>query len=160
MYEDLEDDEPRSRFLPGFALGVGVALLIVGLLGAAWAAHAHGGGWRSHGRDWRFGAEWMLRWVDASPEQEDRILAIVGAAEPDFAALCAQHEATHAAWTTVLGAEVVDRAALESLRVRELVAADAASQRLVATLADVAEVLTPEQRAELLRAVARFHRRD
>ena len=106
MDETYEDDEPRSRFLPGFAAGALAALLMLGMLGAAWAGHRHG---RWHDRDWRFGA---------------------------------------------------DRTALESLRALSLADADAVSLRLVATVADVAEVLTAEQRAELLHALERLHHRD
>jgi Spy/CpxP family protein refolding chaperone len=43
----------------------------------------------------------------------------------------------------------VDRAALEAIRAQEIQAADAMSKRFVQSLADVAEVLTPEQRAQL-----------
>jgi Spy/CpxP family protein refolding chaperone len=43
----------------------------------------------------------------------------------------------------------VDRAAIEAIRAQEMQSADAMSKRLVQSLADVADVLTPEQRAQL-----------
>jgi Spy/CpxP family protein refolding chaperone len=43
----------------------------------------------------------------------------------------------------------VDRAAIEAIRAQEIQSADAMSKRFVQALADVAEVLTPEQRAQL-----------
>jgi hypothetical protein len=67
--------------------------------------------------------------------------------------------ARHAAWGAALASDVVDRDVLEGMRASEIERADAASQRLVATLADLADVLTPEQRAELLRTLERWHRR-
>ena len=58
----------------------------------------------------------------------------------------------------LLGQETIDRGALESLRVQELELAEQASRTLVAGIADVAESLTPAQRAELLELASRFHR--
>ena len=52
----------------------------------------------------------------------------------------------------------VDRAKLEELRAAELALAESASGVLVEALADVAEALTPAQRAELLEHASR-HRR-
>jgi Spy/CpxP family protein refolding chaperone len=162
MYEDFDDDageRPRSRLLPGFLLGFGAAVLLAVGTGAAWLSHEHGPGWMRGRHDWRFAAEWVLRYVDATDDQERRIAAILAAAAPELEALRERHHARHEAWGTALAAEVVDRDVLEGLRASEIERADAASQRLVATLAEVADVLTPEQRAELLRAVERWHRR-
>ena len=47
---------------------------------------------------------------------------------------------------------------LEDLRRAELQLAESASQRIVTALADVADVLTPEQRAELVKMAERFQR--
>ena len=48
--------------------------------------------------------------------------------------------------------------AIDAIRQAELELAEEASSRLVAAFADVAEVLTPEQRAELIELAERFHR--
>ena len=46
----------------------------------------------------------------------------------------------------LLTASTIDRAALEKVRAERLAEADRVSRELVNALADVAEVLTPEQR--------------
>ena len=50
----------------------------------------------------------------------------------------------------------IDRAALEQIRATELQRAETASSRVVQAIADAAEVLTPEQRIELIRLAAQF----
>ena len=74
-----------------------------------------------------------------------------------LAPLAEQHRAHHEALVELLAQETIDREALESLRAQELGLAEAASRTLVAALADVAEALTPAQRAELLDFASRFH---
>ena len=51
----------------------------------------------------------------------------------------------------------IDRAALERLREQGMGLADEASRIVVDGVADLAEVLSPEQRAELLELMHRFH---
>jgi protein CpxP len=50
----------------------------------------------------------------------------------------------------LLGAATIDREAAEKLRAERIAAADEASRKLTTALLDAAEVLTAEQRAELL----------
>jgi len=56
-----------------------------------------------------------------------------------------------------LAQPTIDRATLGDIRHAELQLADTASERLVTALADVAEVLTPEQRTRLLEFTSRWH---
>jgi hypothetical protein len=51
----------------------------------------------------------------------------------------------------------IDRVALERLREEGLALAEEASRIAVDGVADLAEVLSPEQRAELLELAHRFH---
>jgi Spy/CpxP family protein refolding chaperone len=127
-----------------------------GLLGKARDGH----GWqdreaaREHAE---LAAEWLLRSVDASEDQQARVREIVDGSFTALAPLAEQHRAHRAALIELLGQTSVDRAALERLRAEEIGLADAASRALTASLADVAETLSPAQRAELIELAARFH---
>jgi periplasmic protein CpxP/Spy len=99
--------------------------------------------------------KWALRDIDASDEQQDRVNAIAAGAIDDLFRLRKQHQANRDAFHAQLGGASIDRAALEEVRKSELALADEASKRLVQALADVADVLTPEQRLALME---RFHR--
>ena len=121
--------------------------------------HAHGLVEREAAREHaELVAEWLLRSVDASDAQQARVREIVAGSFAALAPLAEQHRARHAALVEELGQPTIDRAALESLRAQELALADTASRTLVASLADLAEALSPAQRAELLELAARFHR--
>jgi Spy/CpxP family protein refolding chaperone len=111
----------------------------------------------------RFATEHALNEIDATAEQRERIQAIVAQEVEALHALHAERgEVTrgpggHAAWLELLGAETIDREAVEALRREHLAMADAASARLADALVEIAEVLTHEQRLELL-ARAEDHR--
>jgi Spy/CpxP family protein refolding chaperone len=49
----------------------------------------------------------------------------------------------------LMSAPTLDRAAAETLRAERIAAIDEASKKMTAAMLDAAEVLTPEQRAEL-----------
>ena len=57
----------------------------------------------------------------------------------------------------LLARDPVDRGALEALRASTLRLAEQASRRFTQALADVADVLTAEQRKELAERLARHH---
>jgi protein CpxP len=161
------DERPR-RFRLSRRAWLGASALAALGLGAAgmtaapgWLGHArHGFG--HHGphawseADVRFAVEFWLRDAGASDEQAARVVAIANTAHADLRALHDAHRARRDAFTEALVA--ADRAALEQLRREELGAAESASQRLVAALADAAEVLTPEQRRALAEAHVERHR--
>ena len=102
-------------------------------------------------------AKWALRDIDATPEQQDRVNTIVAGAVDDLFALKGRHQANRQAFHEQLTAAKVDRAALEETRKEELALADEASKRLVQALADVSDVLTPEQRQALIEKIHRHH---
>jgi Spy/CpxP family protein refolding chaperone len=104
------------------------------------------------------GVRWVLGTVDATPEQEQRVKAIAVGALDDLLPLRERHQANRKALHTALAGATVDRAALEAARRDELKLAEEASVRLLDAIADAAEVLTPEQRAELAEFHQRFHR--
>jgi periplasmic protein CpxP/Spy len=102
-------------------------------------------------------AKWALRDIDATSEQQDKVNAIVAGAIDDLFKLRDQHHANQVALHSQLMGATIDRAALEETRKSEMALADDASKRLVQALADISEVLTPEQRQALAQRIHRHH---
>ncbi len=94
-------------------------------------------------------AERIADKVDATPEQTAQLKLIAKTASADVAPVRAQMTESKAKLEQLLAAPTVDRVALEQLRVAQVQQMDAVSQRMVGSLADGLEVLTPEQRAKL-----------
>jgi Spy/CpxP family protein refolding chaperone len=163
----LENDvrEPRRPSRRKWLLLGGLAALLVVAIAAAAGARP-GGFWRhGHGdpefmRDHAaFMVERTLAHVDATPEQVEAIQALLDATIVELAALRDSHGELHAEAVEALTAEEVDRDAIEQLRREKLAEFDRASQKVVATLADVSEVLTPAQRVALAEHMAERHHR-
>lgn len=149
-----------------------IALLLAGGLAAAkagpfgravhgwWGSHWHREGpfdpveARQHAE---YAASWVLRSVHATEDQQARVREIVGNLVDGIAPLAPAHQENRQAFLAELSNPTVDRAGLERIRQSELDLAASASTQLVNALADISEVLTPEQRGELLEAVERFH---
>ncbi len=93
--------------------------------------------------------ERLARTVDATPEQKAKLSQIAKAAAGDLASLRKEGGDLRKQSLDLLKAPAVDRAAIESLRSRQMAIMDALSKRTTAAMADAAEVLTPEQRAKL-----------
>jgi periplasmic protein CpxP/Spy len=104
-------------------------------------------------------AKWALRDVDASEQQQERVNAIAADAVDDLFRLRQRHLDNREAFHAQLGGASVDRAALEEIRKSEMALADEASKRFVRAMADMADVLTPEQRQALMEKFARRHQR-
>ncbi|TIO10139.1 MAG: periplasmic heavy metal sensor [Mesorhizobium sp.] len=94
--------------------------------------------------------ERMLEEVDATPEQEDKLEAIMDKLHDDVRPIMRGFRDTRDDVARLLGAATIDREAAEKLRAERVAAVDEASRKLTAALLDAAEVLTAEQRAELL----------
>jgi Spy/CpxP family protein refolding chaperone len=92
---------------------------------------------------------WMLADINATEAQQQRIADIVGATMKEMAPLREKHREARRTVMELLTQPNVDRAAIEAIRAQEIQSADAMSKRFVQSLADVADVLTPEQRAQL-----------
>ena len=95
--------------------------------------------------------------IDATEAQRQQLAPIVKSAARDLLPVRARiHEARRQA-VELLSRESVDRAALEALRVDQFKLVEQASMRLTQALADVADILTPEQRKQLAERIGRWH---
>jgi protein CpxP len=136
-----------------------VALLALAGAGAAWAGHHRGGAGCRDGASgfghkfarlhMEFAVDRALRAAEATPDQRTRVEAILEKAFAERDAFRAQHRDLHDEALAVLTSDVVDRDRLESLRARHMQAAEQGSRRITAMIAEVAEVLRPEQRQRL-----------
>lgn len=91
----------------------------------------------------------MVKAVDGTPEQKDRLMKLSQAAMADMKPLREQQMAARKKSMALLAAPSVDRNALEQLRAQQASLHDAMSKRMTQHQADVAEVLTPAQRSKL-----------
>jgi protein CpxP len=87
--------------------------------------------------------------TDGTPEQKARVATIAKAAFNDLRPLREKHRAARRQGLQLLAQPTIDRAALEQLRVSQMQLAEQESRRMTQALADIAEVLTPAQRANL-----------
>ncbi len=94
--------------------------------------------------------------IDATQEQQERITALVTAVAKDLKPVHDQMRATGEEIHDLLLADTIDRTALEELRAERLAEAERISKNLVSALADVAEVLSPEQRKMLDERIKHF----
>lgn len=126
------------------AIGVGAG--VVAATGSGWHAGGHHGAMRDF-------AEWRLTRaldaVDATPEQQERIMAIAGAAHDELAPMMMELREARGELAGLLAEPVIDTAAVEELRTSRLAALDVATERAVASLLEAAEVLDPAQRVAL-----------
>jgi Spy/CpxP family protein refolding chaperone len=148
----------RRRFFRFAAAGAALA----GLSGLAWKATAHGnrGGPIDPARlDEHL--DRMLKHlyveIDATEAQRQKLEPIIKQAAKELMPLRQKVREARRQGMALLTAPSIDRGAIERLRVEQIAAADDASKRFVRALADVADVLTPEQRKTVAARVE--HRR-
>src|SRR5262249_26094901 len=164
------EERPRRRFFRRAAIAAALAAVAAGI--GARALAQGGGHWGGH-RAGFMGDQLdsakleehldrMLRHlyveVDATDAQRLQLAPIVKSAARDLLPVRTKiHEARRQA-VQLLSQDPVDRAALEALRTEQLQLIEQASRRLTQALADVADVLTPEQRQALAARIGRCHR--
>ncbi len=125
--------------------------------GGHWGRHHHGAADPEQVREHaETAAVWLLQWVEASDEQHERVRVIIGDSVDELSSLAQRHRENGEALLLELARPTIDRYAIEQIRAAELELAQLASSRLTEALADAAEVLTPEQRAELVELARRF----
>ncbi len=103
-----------------------------------------------------FFVSFALHRLDATPDQQERVQKIVDGAVDDLFPVIEKHRANREALHGVLSGATVDRAAIEKLRVEEVTLADNLSRVVATAIGDSAEVLSSEQRAELIEHLERF----
>ena len=151
----------RRRFFRFAAAGAALA----GLSGLAWKAAAHGRrGGPIDPAELEERLDYMLKHlyveIDATDAQKAKLDPIVKQAAKELMPLRGKMRAARRQGMTLFSAETIDRGAIERLRAEQIAAADEASKRFVRALADVAEVLTPEQRKTVAERIERRrHRR-
>ncbi len=94
--------------------------------------------------------------IDATQEQQVKITALVTAVAKDLKPVHERMRATGREIHDLLLAETIDRAALERLRAERLADAERISKNLISALADVAEVLSAQQRRLLDERIEQF----
>lgn len=112
------------------------------------------GGFGFRDFDFRF-THRVLTDMGATDEQRTKIRVIVRAARNDIEEIRDRVPNTRKASIDLLAKPTVDRAALEVLRAERQKVYDELSKRMTQATADVAETLSPEQRANLVTMVAR-----
>lgn len=152
-----------------------VAIAVVTLVGAGallgagvTAQAARMGGWHGMGHGWGHAqteeqareraldkAAWVLGRVDATPDQESRINAIVTGLVGDLYPLRGEHREQRRQLITELARPQVDPQALEEIRSNGIALADSASKSLVNAVVEATQVLSVEQREELAAMVGR-----
>lgn len=157
-----EETSPRRRWAPRL-------LLLAGLVTVPFAVAAAGHGWQGSCHDaprsaeelrahMDKGADRLLGHVDATDDQRAQVDVVLDGLAPKLFDLKAEKDALHEDAVAVLGAPTVDRAALEEVRQDGLALADTASKELVDAIAQVAAILAPDQRTQLLEDAERWHR--
>jgi periplasmic protein CpxP/Spy len=87
--------------------------------------------------------------IDATNEQQEKLRTIVKGAIKDLLPMREKAISARQRGRVLLTQPIIDRTAIEALRVEQIALADAASKRFTQALSDVAEVLTPEQRHKI-----------
>jgi Spy/CpxP family protein refolding chaperone len=172
----MEMQNPNSGNRRRFFKRAAIATLIGGIAaGIGIKAFAHGGGYGGWHRG-GFAAgpldpaavdehlERMLKHlyveIDATDEQKQKLDPIAKQAAKDLQPLREKTREARLKSVELLSADKIDRGAIEKARAQSMRAADVTSKRYTQALADVAEVLTPEQRKTLAaRMQRRGHRR-
>jgi len=141
----------------GLALGAGSLALGVGSLTAAAQESAHSA-WTPGPRlaFVQHAVALLLDSVGATTAQESKAHDIIAADFADLAPEPKAREALRKQALDLLGAPSVDRAAIEKLRAEVVASFDAKSKKIVGSVLDIADELTPAQRAALAARIDEF----
>jgi len=95
--------------------------------------------------------------VKANDAQKAQATAIVKASVEKGAPLAEKLRGNHEQMRKLMSAATIDKAAIETLRAEQIKLVDEASKLATQTMQDIAEVLTPEQRAKLAEKMEKRH---
>jgi|RhiMetdeSRZDD1v2_1073273.scaffolds.fasta_scaffold203529_1 periplasmic protein CpxP/Spy len=101
--------------------------------------------------------EFALRSVNATDEQKQQARRITDRLVDELGPMAEAHRVNREAIAKEFTKPQIERAAIERLRQQELELADRASKLAVTGFADLADVLTAEQRQDLIAFAHRFH---
>lgn len=142
----------RRRFWIGATVAAVIGTVTLGACGH------RGGGWHGHSSDpserISHAVDRIFSRVDATDEQKTQITQIAQDAYRELAPLRDEMRDARKQALQLLTAEQVDRGALEQLRSDRMAKADKATVTASDALADIAEVLTPEQRTQVREKLA------
>ncbi|MDB5407995.1 MAG: uncharacterized protein JWL84_2907 [Rhodospirillales bacterium] len=148
--------QPSGKFrLLGWKRSLVMAGILTGAVafgaGLAMAAGPQAFGWRQGPQIERIQqiALRVLDSVGAASAQEAKVHDIIAATFAEVAPDPKNRDAIRKQVLDLLRAPTVDRAAVEKLRADQVAKIDATSKKLVAAVLDIADQLTPEQRAKL-----------
>ncbi len=174
MTDSNETTGKRSRhgFWFGLAAGglLGVALSGAVALGAGALAAGHLGGGHGHRGFFRhedpeaarehlaLATDWILTRVEATEDQKGQAKRIVAQSFDDLMPLIEEHRSNHETLVEEMSRASLDPEAIERLRQDQVELFDRASRELSGSLTELAGILTPEQRVELVSMARRFHK--
>jgi Spy/CpxP family protein refolding chaperone len=144
-------------------------LAIVGIIwvaGAVFGPDCGQGGWHHGNHHWSESnitkrmnrlTDRLIDHVDASQEQGEQIKSIVSSYVPRLQSMKSGHLDNRNAFTHLLTQPEIDRGELERVRQAEFALLNQNSGELVQMIADIADVLTHDQRLKLADETAEFH---
>ncbi|MGH1358795.1 MAG: Spy/CpxP family protein refolding chaperone [Burkholderiaceae bacterium] len=147
MQEQAKSVARKTRFRPMSWALIGIAAVTLTVSACGHSRHKD---WRGEGgaspERVTKAVDKIFSRVDASDDQKAKITTIANQAIAQLKPLRAEMRGTRQDALNLLAAENIDRSAIETLRADRMGKADQASTILSAAMADIAEVLTPEQR--------------
>jgi Spy/CpxP family protein refolding chaperone len=149
---------PKRRRVGLIAIAATLAVIAGGALAFAHSGGGHHGMMAGNSQEHLEHVQAMLTKIGASDAQKQQIEGILKPAFEDMKVAHESHSAAFKQFHEAIMAPSIDRARLESLRAEQIKSLDEASKRLVTAISDAAEVLSPDQRAALAKAIEEHHR--